>query len=113
MVYGITNESQMIDIDTITKGINKYLEVIDAFEKSGKKVISASQICNTEALSIDDTTLQYPIESLGIEIKALKEKLNTIANELLYEAQRVRQQQYNELIEFQRQQALKQQEQNL
>lgn len=108
MAYGITSESQLIDIYTITDGINKFREAIDDFEKCGKKVVTASEICTADALSIDSDTLQYPIETLGLEIQALKEQLNSLADELLFEAQVVRQQQYNELVEYQRQQALQQ-----
>lgn len=109
MAYGITSESQLIDINTIMDGINKYRQAIEAFETSGKKVVSASEICTADALSIDNDTLQYPIETLGLEIQALKKELNSIADELLYEVQIVRQKQYNELTDYQRQQALQQQ----
>ena len=111
MAYGITSESQLIDIYTIMDGINKYRVAIEDFVASGKKVITASEICSADAMSVDNDTLQYPIESLGTEIQALKDQLNAIADEVLYEAQLVRQAQYNELLEYQRQQALLQQQQ--
>lgn len=111
MAYGITSESQLIDIYAIMDGINKYREAIEDFVTSGKKVVTASEICTADAMSIDNDTLQYPIEALGVEIQALKDQLNAIADEVLYEAQLVRQQQYNELTEYQRQQALLQQQQ--
>lgn len=109
MGYGITSESQIIDIKTIRNGVNQYCEAIKDFEICGRKVISASETCNADALSIDNSTLQYPIESLGEEIKSLKEQLNGIAEELLYEAESVYRAQYNELVEYRQQQALKQQ----
>lgn len=113
MAYGITSESQLIDIYTITDGVNKYREAIESFETCGKNVVTASEICTAEALSVDSDTLQYPIEALGLEIQSLKEQLNAIADEFLLEASIVRQKQYNELVEYQRQQALlEQQEQN-
>ncbi len=111
MAYGITDESQIIDTATITRGINKFREAIEAFELSGKKVIQASEICTADALSIDNNTLQWPIEDLGIEIKDLKVYLNSLADEVLYEAQVVSSQQYNELTEYRRQQALLAQQQ--
>lgn len=111
MAYGITSESQLIDIYTIMDGINKYRAAIESFEKCGQKVITASEICTAEALSVDNDTLQYPIEALGLEIQNLKEQLNSIADEFLLDAQVVRQDQYDELVEYQRQQALLQQQQ--
>lgn len=111
MAYGITSESQLIDIYTIMDGINKYRAAIEDFVTCGKKVITASEICTADAMSVDNDTLQYPIESLGTEIQALKDQLNAIADEVLFEAQLVRQSQYNELLEYQRQQALLQQQQ--
>ena len=104
MAYGITSESQLIDIYTIMDGINKYRAAIEAFDASGKKVVHASELCTAEAMSVDSSTLQYPIEALGLEIQNLKEQLNAIADEVLFEAQLVRQAQYNELVEYQRQQ---------
>jgi hypothetical protein len=111
MAYGITHESQLIDIYTIMDGINKYRAAIEHFDLCGKKVVNASEICTPEALSVDENSLQYPIEALGLEIQKLKDELNAIADELLYEAQLIRQEQYNELMDYQKQQALLQQQQ--
>ena len=111
MAYGITDDSQLIDIQTIMDGINKYRAAIDIFEKCGQTVINASETCNEEAMSVDNNSLQIEIETLGIEIKDLKKQLNIIADEMLTEAQMVRQKQYNELVEYKRQQALLQQQQ--
>lgn len=112
MAYGITSESQLIDIYTITNGINKYREVIEGFETCGNKVIAASETCNKEAMSVDNNSLQAEIEMLGTSIQNLKNELNAIADEVLMEAQMVRQKQYNELVEYQRQLALQQQQQS-
>ena len=111
MAYGITSESQLIDIYTIMDGFNKYRTAIEDFVTCGKKVITASEICSADAMSVDNDTLQNPIESLVKEIQALKDQLNAFADEVLFEAQLVRQSQYNELLEYQRQQALLQQQQ--
>lgn len=111
MAYGITNESQLIDIYTIMDGIDKYRTAIEGFETCGKTVVSASEICTKDALSVDNYSFQDNIEALGLEIQKLKDQLNTIADEMLINAQLVRQAQYNELTEYQRQQALLQQQQ--
>jgi hypothetical protein len=50
MAYGITSESQLIDIYTIMDGINKYRVAIEDFVASGKKVITASEICSADAM---------------------------------------------------------------
>lgn len=111
MAYGITHESQLIDIYTIIDGVNKYRAAIKHFDLCGKKVVNASEMCTPEALSVDNNSLQPSIEELGLEIQKLKDQLNALADELLYEAQLVRQQQYNELVAYQQQQAALQQQQ--
>lgn len=110
MAYGITSESQLIDIYTISDGIKKYRDAIEAFELSGKRVVSASQICTADAMSIDNDTLQYPIEALGVELQNLKKELNAIADEVLFEAQLIRQKQLTELNDYRNQQAALQQQ---
>ena len=111
MAYGITSESQIIDIDTITSGVNQYKQAVEDFDACGTKVVQASQTCNKDALSVDDASLQGPIESLGNEIKSLKDQLCAVADELLYEARVVHSAQWNELTEYRRQQDLLRQQQ--
>ena len=112
MAYGITHESQLIDIYAIMDGINKYRAAIESSEKCGKKVVSASEICTADVLSVDNSSFQQPVEELGLEIQKLKDQLNAIADEVLFEAQMIRQEQYNELMDYQKQQALQQQQQS-
>lgn len=111
MAYGITNESQIIDINAISSGVAKYKQAVEDFDTCGSKVVQAGQTCNAEALSVDNASMQYPIESLGKEIQSLKEQLCAIADELLYEAKVVHSAQWNELNEYKRQLELQKQQQ--
>ncbi len=111
MAYGITNESQIIDLSAISSGVSKYKQAVEDFDTCGAKVVQAGQTCNEEALSVDSASMQYPLESLGKEIQSLKEQLCAVADELLYEAQVVHSAQWNELNEYRRQLELQKQQQ--
>ena len=43
MGYNITSESQLIDINAIKSGCEKFKTALDAFEKCGKKVTQAEK----------------------------------------------------------------------
>lgn len=96
MGYGITSESQIIDIATIKSGCNAYRSVLPDFDACGNLVNQAGQTCNLEALSIDNTSLQYPICELGDAVKNLKTEYNSYVDEVLAQAQQVYNAQYAE-----------------
>ena len=107
MSYGITSKSQLIDINTIKAGCEMYINALDDFEKSGEDVVLAAEKCDKNALSVDDTTFQYSINDIGIELKSVKQTLTGYANQVLTDAINVYNQQVNEYNEYLRNQQKK------
>ncbi len=102
MAYGITSESQLIDVSTIQSGCDQYKQHLDDFEINGNRVIEAGEVCNAKALSIDSGTLQWSINDLGEEIKDLKTSLSAAADGVVSDAIRVYNEQVAELNEYRR-----------
>ena len=101
MGYGITSLSQVIDIGTISSGCAAYKNALKDFETCGNTVITAGETCNKKALSVDDSTLQYPITDLGQAIKDLKTEYSGYADDVEAQARRIYDEQiaeYNQYI---------------
>ena len=94
MSYGITSTSQIIDLSTILNGCAAYKNALKDFETCGNTVIAAGEKCNKKALSVDDSTLQYPITDLGQAIKDLKTEYSGYADDVEAQARRI----YNEQV---------------
>ena len=77
MYYGITSESQLIDIGTIQSAVEKIKKTAEDFGTCANFVKEAAAICNAEALEVDGLTMQPEIE----EIAGLIEKMETKAKE--------------------------------
>ena len=113
MSYGITSTSQIIDLPTILSGCAAYKSALNDFERCGNTVIKAGETCSKKALSVDDSTLQYPITDLGQAIKDLKAEYTGYAEDVEAQARRIYQEQvaeYNDYVA--RQRAAQQQQQN-
>lgn len=102
MAYGITNESQLIDIQTIKIGCSALKMAADDFAVSGKTVVKAGETCSEKALSIDKQTLEFQISDLGQEMIRCKELIVSYADYTLAEAVKVYNQQVTELNEYYR-----------
>ena len=100
MAYGITSPSQIIDLNTIKAGCQKFKEATEDFEKSGSTVVQAGETCNAKALSVDETSLQFSITQLGDEMKALKGTFSGYADQVVAEATRVYNAQVAEYEEY-------------
>lgn len=85
-MYNITSESQIIDLNTITSACEEFKKCLDDFVDCGKCVIEAGETCNKKALSVDDSTFEYPITSLGESIKELKDTYIGYADEVIEQA---------------------------
>lgn len=104
MAYGITSESQIIDLSTILSGCSAYKTALNDFDKSGTTVIKAGETCNKKALEVDGDTLEYPITDLGQAIKDLKNEYSGYADEVEAEARRIYNEQVAELNAYRAQQ---------
>ncbi|MDD6403225.1 MAG: hypothetical protein PUG33_03670 [Mollicutes bacterium] len=86
MGYNITSESQLIDINAIKSGCEKFKTALDAFEKCGKKVTQASETCNKKALSVDGSSMEYSIADVATAITNLKSEYSGYADSIYSEA---------------------------
>ena len=100
MAYGITSSSQLIDLNTIRTGCQKFKAALDDFEICGETVIRAGETCSKKALSIDDASMQYMITESGVDIQKLKTTLSIYADQLLADATNVYNAQVAELNEY-------------
>lgn len=84
--YNITSESQLIDINAIKSGCEKFKTALDAFEKCGKKVTQASETCNKKTLSVDGSSMEYSIADVATAITNLKSEYSGYADSIYSEA---------------------------
>ena len=103
MAYGITSTSQIIDINTIKSGCETIINEVECFEKCGERVISAGNICNKKALSVDEGSLEGAITDVGEEIKRVKEEITINVEQLMADAMNVYNAQVTEYNEYIRQ----------
>lgn len=101
MAYGITNESQIIDLNAIISGCNQYKEAISALDKSGSIIREAGETCNEKALSVDGKTLESTIIQIGTELERLKLTLQGYADQVISDATQVYNAQVAELKAYQ------------
>jgi len=99
-MYGITDESQLIDIETIRNGCEIFKSTTDSFSMCGDEVCAAAEMCNKKALSVDDATLEYPINELGKKIKNIKSEYTEYADALYAQALKIYNEQKIELAEY-------------
>lgn len=80
MAYGITSSSQIIDIGTISNGCTQLEETAKKFEECAKLVLEASSICDANALSVDQTTIQPQLEVDAEFIRSIKDAVDGFAS---------------------------------
>lgn len=100
MGYGITSQSQLIDINTIKTGVENFKQALCGLERSGVEVEEAGNTCNAKALSVDGSSLSFSITDLGVEMKEVKKILCDYADELYSVAKQIYNQQVSELNEY-------------
>ena len=100
MAYGITDKSQLIDYETIRRNCEQYKIVLDDFKRCGEEVVKASQGCTTEALSVDDNTMESSINELGVAIQNAAISYANAADQLVADAIKIYNAQVAELNEY-------------
>lgn len=100
MAYGITKESQIIDLDSINKGCNKLQEAAKKLMECGTKVANISEICDTNALSANGKSMVPVIQEDGNEIAIIGEQLSQYASNLQTAASSVYRSQRNEYATY-------------
>ena len=94
MAYGITSESQLIDVGTIGSGCNAFVSALNVFSDGANQMISAGQTCNEKALSVDGTSFEADITSIGQQINQLRDEYASYADAVYAAAVQV----YNEQV---------------
>lgn len=102
MAYGITDKSQLIDIDTIQSGCERLKDAANDFDRCGADIVSAGIICDKKALSVDEASLEITINDLGEEVKDIKTAIIRNADQLLSDATTIYNMQVAELNEYNR-----------
>ena len=102
MAYGITSESQIIDIGTIRSGCNQYISALDFYTDGGNQVIEAGSTCNAKALSVDGASFESEITQVGEKMKQLKDTYSSAAEAVYAQAVQVYNEQVAELNEYRR-----------
>ncbi len=101
MAYGITSESQLIDLKTIEAGCKQYKEAVTDIVRSGIMVREAGETCNQKALSVDEKSLEPAITQIGEDLISLKTALQNYADQVIAEATQVYNAQLEELKAYQ------------
>ena len=105
MAYGITKESQLIDLSTIKSACDKYKDALNDFEKCGVDVNSAGIMCNEKALSVDDNAIEITLTEMAEEIKNVKSQFSACADQVYADAVDIYNNQMTELNEYNRRKA--------
>lgn len=106
MAYGITRESQIIDLNSIERGCAKLQEAAERLSEYGTQVSSISEICNTTALSANGKSMVPVIQEAGDDISARGNAIQQYASNLLTAAKdlyRRQQMEYASYLEEQNQ----------
>lgn len=99
-MYGITDESQLIDIETIKNGCEAFINAMDSFSVCSKEIMLAADICNKKVFALDDYNLEYPISELSNNIANIKKDYVEYANNLYNQALEVYNEQIQELAQY-------------
>jgi hypothetical protein len=78
MAYGITSESQLIDITAINNGCAQIEAAALYFEECAKKVFNASDMLDEKALAVDKTTMQPQLDADAEYIQSIKIAIENI-----------------------------------
>ena len=70
--YGITSRSELIDIATISTGCSQLEVAAEKFIKCADLVDSAANICDSSALSVENTTMQPQLQADSEFIRSLQ-----------------------------------------
>ena len=104
-MYGITSESQLIDIGAINAGCDAIDAAAEDYVTCGNRVNYAGEICNVDALSVDKVSLEASIEELGETIKSLRDYIESFTSEIRRLASSIYQAQSEELSAYRAEQA--------
>lgn len=98
--YGITSQSQIIDIGAINNGCAKIEAAAENFAKCADLILEGSNVCNEKALSVDKTTMQPQLEADAEYIRSMKTALTSFTTEVRSLAVQIYSEQESELAAY-------------
>lgn len=105
MTYGITDESQMIDLQGVQAACAKICEAARDFTTSAKKVDDAKSYCGKGALEVEGKTMEDSFDQVRDALGQVEKSIVDFANSIQSTANAIWSQQYNELQEYRAQAA--------
>ena len=79
---GITSESQIIDVVTISKVCSMIEDAAKDYTKCSKKVGEAAATCTSKALAVDKQSMQKPLEDLATGIEQIEKNIKRFTAEV-------------------------------
>lgn len=77
--YGITSQSQIIDVSTISTGCSQLEAAAEKFSQCANIIETASSICDAKALAVEKTTMQPQLEADAQYIRSIGESIKSFA----------------------------------
>ena len=109
--YGITDESQMIDLQGVQAACTKICEAAHDFTTSAQKVDDAKGYCGKGALEVEGKTMEDSFDQVRDALGQVEKSIIDFANSIQSTANSIWSQQYNELQEYRAQVANSQNQQ--
>lgn len=104
LTYGITDESQMIDVQGVQAACAKICEAAKDFTTSAGKVQDAKGYCGKGALEVEGKTMEDSFDQVSNALGEVEKSINEFANSIQNTANAIWSQQWNELQEYRAQQ---------
>ena len=108
MAYGITSESQLIDIETIGNGVSAYINALNSLIAAAQAIATCADECGEKALSINGQSMQPTIYELAVTMSDEANKYAEAANGVYEQAVAVYNAQVAELNAYYQQLAAQQ-----
>ena len=80
MGYGITSESQLIDIETIGSGVSAYIDALNNLITAAQTLVTSAEECGEKALSINGESMQPALYELAVSMSDDANKYAEAAN---------------------------------
>ncbi len=82
MYFGITDSSQMIDVDTINALCNQLENVAIDFLQAANKVVEAKYYISGDSMRVDNLTMEENYEKLNNYCQNLESQINGYAEQI-------------------------------
>lgn len=105
MAYGIINENELIDYNTIHNGCVTYMSGLERLQDAAQTIMEAAQLCDKKALNVNGESLQPTLIELAQAIANLASQYAECVNDVNTQAVNVYNAQVTELNAYYEQQA--------